>query len=194
MAAKFYARYFDEANGEQMSRVADNPVAVPQGVDVQLKGSTVSVKGGKGELVLELHESVGVERDAGELRVSARDESKTSRAMAGTMRSLLNNMVIGVTDGFEKRLSITGVGYRAQARGSSLSLTLGFSHPVEYAVPDGIEVETPSNTEILVKGVDKQLVGQVSAEIRAFRPPEPYKGKGVRYSDERIRRKEAKKK
>ena len=177
-----------------MSRVSDNPIALPQGVEVHVTGSTVSVKGGKGELVLELHRGVGVEQESGELRVSARDGSKASQAMAGTMRSLLNNMLIGVIDGFEKRLSIVGVGYRAQMRGKSLALTLGFSHPVEYAVPEGVEVETPSNTEIIVRGVDKQLVGQVSADIRAFRPPEPYKGKGVRYSDERVRRKEAKKK
>lgn len=177
-----------------MSRISDNPVLLPAGVEVQLNGSTVNVKGGRGELALELHKGVEVKHESGELRVSARDGSKSSRAMAGTMRSLLNNMVIGVSDGFEKRLAINGVGYRAQAQGRSLTLTLGFSHPVAYPVPEGIEVETPSNTEIVVKGIDKQLVGQVSAEIRAFRPPEPYKAKGVRYADESIRRKEAKKK
>ncbi len=177
-----------------MSRVAHNPVPVPEGVQVEFKDTTVSIKGARGELSIELHAGVVVNREDNELRVSARDQSKNSRAMAGTTRSLLNNMVIGVTEGFEKRLAITGVGYRALARDKSLALTLGFSHPVEYTIPEGIEVETPSNTEILVRGVDKQLVGQVSAEIRAFRPPEPYKGKGVRYSDERVRRKEAKKK
>lgn len=177
-----------------MSRVANNPIPVPQGVEVVLDGSNVSVKGSKGELTLVLHEGVAVDRDGDELRVSARDEEAGSRAMAGTMRSLLNNMVIGVSEGYERRLTINGVGYRAQAQGKSLALTLGFSHPVQYPIPEGIDVETPSNTEILVKGVDKQLVGQVSAEIRAFRPPEPYKGKGVRYADERVRRKEAKKK
>jgi large subunit ribosomal protein L6 len=177
-----------------MSRVANNPIPVPQGVEVILDGSNVSVKGSKGELTLVLHEGVAVDRDGDTLRVSARDEEADSRAMAGTMRSLLNNMVIGVSEGYERRLTINGVGYRAQAQGKSLALTLGFSHPVQYPVPEGIDVETPSNTEILVKGVDKQLVGQVSAEIRAFRPPEPYKGKGVRYADERVRRKEAKKK
>jgi large subunit ribosomal protein L6 len=177
-----------------MSRVAHSPVPVPQGVQVELQDTTLRVKGAKGELTIELHAGVSVDQQDNELRVSARDDSQASRAMAGTMRSLLNNMVIGVTEGFEKRLSINGVGYRAQVRDKSLALTLGFSHPVAYAIPDGIEVETPSNTEILVRGVDKQLVGQVSAEIRAFRPPEPYKGKGVRYSDERVRRKEAKKK
>jgi large subunit ribosomal protein L6 len=177
-----------------MSRVAHNPVPVPEGVQVEFKDTTVNIKGARGELSIELHAGVVVDREDNELRVSARDQSKNSRAMAGTTRSLLNNMVIGVTEGFEKRLAITGVGYRALARDKSLALTLGFSHPVEYTIPEGIEVETPSNTEILVRGVDKQLVGQVSAEIRAFRPPEPYKGKGVRYSDERVRRKEAKKK
>lgn len=177
-----------------MSRVAKNPVSVPQGVQVEFKDTAVSVKGARGELTMQLHAGVIVDQEDNELHVSARDQSTNSRAMAGTTRSLLNNMVIGVSEGFEKRLAINGVGYRALARDKSLALTLGFSHPVEYTIPEGIEVETPSNTEIVVRGVDKQLVGQVSAEIRAFRPPEPYKGKGVRYSDERVRRKEAKKK
>ena len=177
-----------------MTRVANKPVPVPQGVQVEFNDTSVRIKGAKGELTIELHPGVTVDQQDDELRVAARDGSRDSRAMAGTMRSLLNNMVIGVTEGFEKRLSINGVGYRALAQNKSLALTLGFSHPVAYAIPDGIDVETPSNTEILVKGVDKQLVGQVSAEIRAFRPPEPYKGKGVRYSDERVRCKEAKKK
>jgi large subunit ribosomal protein L6 len=177
-----------------MSRVANNPIALPKGVEVKLDGRTLSVKGVKGNLSHELHAAVDVREDDGVLRVAARDQAPTSRAQAGTTRALVNNMVIGVSAGFERKLEIQGVGYRAQAQGNRLNLTLGFSHPVAYSLPQGIEVETPTQTEIVVRGASKQLVGQVASEIRRFRPPEPYKGKGVRYADERVRRKEAKKK
>ncbi len=177
-----------------MSRIANSPVTLPSGVDININGNSVNVKGKKGVLEFDIHSSVEVKQQENEIVFSARHGDKGSRAMAGTMRSLVNNMVIGVSDGFEKRLTLVGVGYRAQAQGSKLSLTLGFSHPVEYMVPEGITIETPSQTEIVIKGVDKQVVGQVAANIRAYRPPEPYKGKGVRYSDEQISLKEAKKK
>ena len=177
-----------------MSRVANNPVGIPSGVELKLEGQSISVKGAKGALAHEVHPSVEVAQDDGTLTFAARDNAKTSRALAGTTRALVNNMVQGVSEGFERKLQLQGVGYRAQAQGKKLNLTLGFSHPVEYPLPEGIDVETPSQTEIVVKGADKQLVGQVAAEIRKFRPPEPYKGKGVRYADERVRRKEAKKK
>ena len=177
-----------------MSRVASNPVALPQGVNVTLDEKQIAVKGSKGSLEMAIHETVEVVNEDGTLQFRPRNESSQANMMAGTTRSLVNNMVTGVTDGFERKLQLMGVGYRAQAKGNSLNLTLGFSHPVDYKLPDGISVETPSQTEIVVKGIDKQQVGQVAAEIRAFRPPEPYKGKGVRYADERVRRKEAKKK
>ena len=177
-----------------MSRIANSPISLPSGVEVKIAGQNVDVKGGKGSLSLRLNDAVEVRQDDGALTFHARDASKASRALAGTMRALVGNMVTGVTQGFERRLELQGVGYRAQAKGKSLNLQLGFSHPVEYALPEGVEAQTPSQTEIVISGVDKQLVGQVSAEIRAFRPPEPYKGKGVRYANERVRRKEAKKK
>lgn len=177
-----------------MSRVANSPIALPSGVEVTLKGQDVSVKGSKGSLQLTVHNAVEVKQEENVVKVAARDGAKQSRALAGTTRALVNNMVVGVTQGFEKKLQLNGVGYRAAAKGKTLNLTLGFSHPVNYALPEGITAETPSNTEILVKGINKQLVGQVAAEIRAFRPPEPYKGKGVRYADEHVRRKDAKKK
>jgi large subunit ribosomal protein L6 len=177
-----------------MSRVANNPVEVPAGVEVKLAGQRINVKGAKGELGLDVHGRVEVTQDDSTLSFTARSADKQAQALAGTTRALVSNMVTGVSQGFERRLQLQGVGYRAQAQGKKLSLQLGFSHPVEYELPDGIAVETPSQTEIVVSGVSKQLVGQVSAEIRAFRPPEPYKGKGVRYADERVRRKEAKKK
>ncbi len=177
-----------------MSRIANSPITLPNGVDIKIDGNSVNVKGQKGVLEFNLHSSVEIKQEEKNLLFSARHGDKGSRAMAGTMRSLVNNMVIGVSDGFEKRLTLIGVGYRAKAQGSTLSLSLGFSHPVEYKVPDSITVETPSQTEIVIKGVDKQLVGQVAANIRAYRPPEPYKGKGVRYFDEQISLKEAKKK
>jgi large subunit ribosomal protein L6 len=175
-----------------MSRVANNPVELPSGVDVKLNGQHISVKGAKGELAMDLHGDVEVVQQEGALTFVARSADR--RALAGTTRALVSNMVTGVSQGFERRLQLQGVGYRAQASGKTLNLQLGFSHPVEYKLPDGIDVATPSQTEIVVSGVNKQLVGQVSAEIRAFRPPEPYKGKGVRYAGERVRRKEAKKK
>lgn len=177
-----------------MSRVAKNPISIPKGVEVQVGAEQISVKGPKGQLQLTLHPLVSLGQENGELKISAQDDSTQSRAMSGTMRALLNNMVTGVSTGFERKLQIIGVGYRAQAQGRKLNLTLGFSHPVIYSVPEGVEVETPTQTEILVKGADKQKVGQVSAEIRSFRPPEPYKGKGVRYADEHVVRKQAKKK
>ncbi len=177
-----------------MSRVAKNPVEIPKGVDVSLGEDRVSAKGPQGKLEMAVHPIVSVSRDGDTLRVSPREDGKQANALAGTTRALVDNLVTGVTRGFEKRLTIVGVGYRAQAQGKKLNLSLGFSHPVVYDVPEGIEVETPSQTEIVIKGVDKQRVGQAAAEIRRFRPPEPYKGKGVRYADEHVIRKQAKKK
>ena len=177
-----------------MSRVANNPIPVPGSVEVQLSDEQISVKGPNGQLQLAPHPLVKIDRDGEELKVSARGQSSHATALAGTTRALVNNMVVGVSQGFEKKLSVIGVGYRAQAQGAKLNLTLGFSHPVEYAVPGDVTIETPSQTEILVKGADKQRVGQVAAEIRRYRPPEPYKGKGIRYADEHVVRKQAKKK
>jgi large subunit ribosomal protein L6 len=177
-----------------MSRIANAPVEIPAGVEISLSDSEVTVKGSKGTLTQAIHPDVSVAQEDAALKASAKDASKASVALAGTTRALLNNMVIGVSKGFEKKLSLVGVGYRAKAQGSKLDLTLGFSHPVQYEVPEGIKVETPSQTEIVVSGADKQVVGQVAADIRAYRPPEPYKGKGVRYADEYVARKEAKKK
>ena len=177
-----------------MSRVAKKPVAIPSGVEVKLDGGAIAVKGAKGQLSFALHPDIEVVQEGGELKVKARSGGKQANAMAGTTRALVNNMVTGVSQGFEKKLTLVGVGYRAQVQGKTLNLTLGFSHPVNYPVPEGVTVETPSQTEVVVKGVDKQQVGQVAAEIRAYRPPEPYKGKGVRYADEQIILKEAKKK
>lgn len=177
-----------------MSRVAKQPVAVGKDVQVDLKPGSLIVKGPKGSLSLALNPEVEVAAEDAQLMVSARSRSRFAGAMAGTTRALINNMVTGVSTGFERKLELVGVGYRANAQGNKVNLTLGFSHPVEYQVPEGITVETPSQTEILVKGIDRQRVGQVAAELRGFRPPEPYKGKGVRYSDERISLKEAKKK
>lgn len=177
-----------------MSRVAKNPVLVPDGVEVTLSGNAVRVKGSKGSLELAVHESVEVSRDGDSLRFAPRTPDAGADALAGTTRVLVGNMVTGVTSGFERKLQLIGVGYRAAAKGKTLALTLGFSHPVEYELPEGISAETPIQTEIVLKSADKQLLGQVAAEIRSFRPPEPYKGKGVRYADENVRRKEAKKK
>jgi large subunit ribosomal protein L6 len=174
-----------------MSRIAKAPIELPSGVDINIKGAEVSIKGPKGNLALELHPLVSLEQEDKTLTVKPANDAAVP--MAGTFRSLVNNMVVGVKDGFEKKLTLVGVGYRAQVQGSKLTLALGFSHPVEYAAPEGISIESPSQTEIVVKGCDKQKVGQVASEIRAFRPPEPYKGKGVRYADERVVRKEAKK-
>ncbi len=177
-----------------MSRVAKRPVDVDKGVEVGLVGNALTIKGPKGSLSLECHSEVELVNDDSGLAVSPRSGSRFARAMAGTTRSLISNMVVGVSAGFERKLQLVGVGYRAKAQGQTVNLTLGFSHPVSYEVPEGVTVETPTQTEILIKGIDKQQVGQVAAEIRDFRPPEPYKGKGVRYSDERIVLKEAKKK
>ena len=177
-----------------MSRIAKAPVELPGGVEFSQSGNVVTMKGSNGTLSMELNNEVELSREDNVLMVKPRSGSRFSTAIAGTMRALLANMAQGVTKGFELKLELVGVGYRAQAQGNKLNLTLGFSHPVVHEVPEGVTVETPSQTEILVKGADKQRVGQVAAEIRGYRPPEPYKGKGVRYSDERVVIKEAKKK
>jgi large subunit ribosomal protein L6 len=177
-----------------MSRIANKPVQLPASVEVKESGQQLSVKGPKGTLEHRVHGLVEMRQEDNELLFKARDESQAANALAGTTRAIVNNMIAGVIDGFEKKLELVGVGYRAQAKGKTLNLTLGFSHPVNYTLPEGVTADTPSQTEIVVKGIDKQKVGQVAAEIRAFRPPEPYKGKGVRYADEVIVRKEAKKK
>ena len=177
-----------------MSRIAKEPVTVPAAVEITEKGQLLSVKGPKGTLQHQKHALVEMSRDEGVLSFKPRDDSKAANALAGTTRSVVNNLVVGVTDGFQKKLELVGVGYRAQSKGKVLNLALGFSHPVEYQLPEGVTAETPSQTEIIVSGSDKQKVGQVAAEIRAHRPPEPYKGKGVRYAGEEIVRKEAKKK
>lgn len=177
-----------------MSRVAKAPVKLAQGVEFSQSGNTVTVKGSKGVLTLEVNSEVELAQEENAITVKPRSGSRFATAVAGTTRALLANMVSGVTDGFEKKLELRGVGYRAKAQGNKLNLTLGFSHPVVYDVPEGISVETPSQTEVVVKGSDKQKVGQVAAEIRQYRPPEPYKGKGVRYVDEHVVMKEAKKK
>jgi large subunit ribosomal protein L6 len=177
-----------------MSRVAKSPVEVPAEASVTLKGQSLSIKGGKGTLALEVHPSVEVKQDSNVLTFAPRDGAKQSDALAGTTRALVNNMVIGVTKGFEKKLTLVGVGYRVKAEGNTVNLSVGLSHPVNYVLPEGVSVETPSQTEIVLKGTDKQLLGQVAAEIRSYREPEPYKGKGIRYSDEVVLRKEAKKK
>jgi len=177
-----------------MSRIAKQPVSIVKGVSVDLKPGSISVKGPKGVLSMELNSEVSVKQEDDKLLVSARSGGRFANAIAGTMRALIKNMVTGVNTGFERKLELVGVGYRAQAQGNKINLTLGFSHPVVYNVPEGIAVETPSQTEIVIKGIDRQRVGQVAAELREFRPPEPYKGKGVRYANERIVLKEAKKK
>jgi large subunit ribosomal protein L6 len=177
-----------------MSRVAKAPVTIPAGVTVTLSGQDIKVKGPVGELSHVLHGLVAVSQEENSLVTNVATESKEAWAQAGTARALINNMVEGVSKGFEKKLVLNGVGYRAKAAGKNLNLSLGFSHPVDHAIPEGITVETPSQTEITLKGADKQLVGQTAANIRAYRKPEPYKGKGIRYSDEHVRRKEAKKK
>lgn len=177
-----------------MSRVANSPVDIPGGVTVEISGQKVSAKGPKGNSDLTVHDLVKVVVEDNQLKVAGSNSEKKTVAMAGTMRALLNNLISGVSTGFEKKLELRGVGYRAQAQGNKVNLTLGFSHPVVHDVPEGVKVETPSQTEIVVSGIDKQAVGQVAADIRAYRPPEPYKGKGVRYVDEYILMKEAKKK
>jgi len=175
-----------------MSRVANNPIQLPQGVEVKLDGRDLTVKGSMGALALSLVEGISVSQDDNVLSFAY--DSDKFKAMAGTTRALVSNMVKGVSEGWEKKLVLNGVGYRARASGKTVNLTVGLSHPVDYELPEGVSAETPSQTEIVVKGIDKQAVGQAAAEIRGFRPPEPYKGKGVRYADEYVRRKEAKKK
>ena len=177
-----------------MSRVAKMPVVLVKGVDFSQSGNTVTLKGPKGSLSLVLQADNSVAQEGQELLIKTASDDRQLIAMAGTTRALLANMVIGVGEGFERKLQLVGVGYRAAAQGNVLNLTLGFSHPVNYAIPEGITIETPTQTEIMVRGNDKQRVGQVAADIRAYRPPEPYKGKGVRYADERVVIKEAKKK
>jgi large subunit ribosomal protein L6 len=176
-----------------MSRVAKNPINVPDNVELNIVENLVKVKGSKGELEFNIPSSVSIENNENVLTVKYNEDDQQSVALAGTTRSIVNNMVIGVSVGFEKKLELIGVGYRAKASGKLLELTLGFSHPIKYQLPDEVEVETPSQTEVVLKSHNKQLLGQAASEIRAFRPPEPYKGKGVRYSDEQVKRKEAKK-
>lgn len=177
-----------------MSRVANNPVELPSGVQVTIGDSEITVKGKVGSLAMPINPEVEIVQNENLLTFSARSGAKFSRAMSGTTRALVSNMVTGVTQGFEKKIDLVGVGYRVQVQGKKLNLTLGFSHPVIYQLPEGVSAETPSQTEILLKSSDKQMLGQAAAEIRAFRPPEPYKGKGVRIAGEHVRRKEAKKK
>lgn len=177
-----------------MSRVAKAPIELPKGVEFKQDGSVLTLKGGKGTLSLELNSEVTLSQEDNILQLAPRSGSRFSSAIAGTMRALISNMAHGVSEGFERKLELVGVGYRAQAQGNKLNLSLGFSHPVVYDVPENITVETPSQTEIIIRGADKQIVGQVAANIRAYRPPEPYKGKGVRYAGERVVIKEAKKK
>ena len=187
LVAKYYVRYFN------MSRVAKNPIEVIEGVTVALNDGSIKVTGKIGEMDFDIPKTVSLEINENIITVKYDEENQQSTALAGTTRALVNNMIIGVSQGFEKKLELKGVGYRAKASGKLLELTLGFSHPVKYQLPEEVEVETPSQTEVVLKSYNKQALGQAAAEIRAFRPPEPYKGKGVRYSDETVRRKEAKK-
>lgn len=177
-----------------MSRVAKAPVQIPAGVEVTVAAEKILIKGKQGQLELDVHSSVNIQKEENVLTFAPKSNDKQSNALAGTFRALVNNMVTGVSVGFEKKLVLQGVGYRVKTTGNTLNLTLGFSHPVDYELPAGVTAETPSQTEVVIKGIDKQQVGQVAAEIRGYRPPEPYKGKGVRYADENVRRKEAKKK
>ena len=177
-----------------MSRIGKNPINVPSGTQVAISGSKVEVKGALGVLSRKVSELVKVTQEGDVVSVAPVGDSREARALHGTTRAVIANMVTGVTSGFEKKLTLVGVGYRAQAQGDKLNLSLGFSHPVVHQMPAGIKVETPQQTEVLIKGVDKQLVGQVAADVRGYRPPEPYKGKGVRYADERVVMKETKKK
>lgn len=177
-----------------MSRVAKAPVEIPAGVTVTLSGQDIKVKGPVGELSRTINSLVKVSQEENVLKAEIAEESKAAWMQAGTARALINNMIIGVSKGFERKLVLNGVGYRAKAEGKSLNLSLGFSHPVDHAIPEGVTVETPTQTEVVLKSADKQLVGQVAANIRAYRQPEPYKGKGIRYDNEVVRRKEAKKK
>ncbi len=191
-AAKLFALFVKELLS--MSRVAKQAVDIPAGVDVKINGSSVTVKGSGGQLSYNIHADINVEINGNIINVQWDDTVKKANAQAGTARASIHNMIIGVSKGFEKKLTLIGVGYRAQVKGGLLTLSLGFSNPIEYQVPEGITVEATSQTELIVKGSDKQQVGQVASEIRAFRPPEPYKGKGVRYTDEYVARKAAKKK
>ena len=181
-----------------MSRIAKAPISVPSGVEIKIDNGTVTAKGPNGELSLDLTPGIQINQEDGVLNVTVSEgqdpASKQTISMSGTTRALVSNIVTGVSSGFERKLNIVGVGYRAQAQGNKLNLSLGFSHPVVYELPEGVSAETPTQTEIILKGTDKQVVGQAAAEIRAYRPPEPYKGKGVRYSDEHVVRKQAKKK
>jgi large subunit ribosomal protein L6 len=176
-----------------MSRVAKRPVELNKGTSVTISEGVLAAKGKLGELVLEIHPLVDIIQEESSLLVKAKDESVEAKALSGTFRALVSNVIEGVSNGFQKSMTLVGVGYRAQAQGNKLNLTLGFSHPVEFDIPEGITIETPSQTELLIKGIDKQKVGQVAANIRKFRPPEPYKGKGIRFTNERIVLKEAKK-
>lgn len=177
-----------------LSRIAKTPLVVPNGVEVTLDGSNVKVKGPLGQLEFTFNDAVAINKEGSDIVFATKEETKFAKALSGTVKAVMNNMIVGVTKGFEKKLTIIGVGYRAAAQGTDLNLTLGFSHPVVYKAPAGIKIETPSQTEILIKGIDKQLVGQVAADIRSYRPVEPYKGKGVRYADEVVILKETKKK
>ena len=177
-----------------MSRIGKQPVSVPAGVDVAIKDDLINVKGTLGALALAQNALVKVENNAGSLSFIPTNDSREANAMSGTMRQLVNNMVVGVSKGFEKKLSLIGVGYKAQAQGAKLNLSVGYSHPVEIEMPAGIKVETPTPTEVVIKGADRQRVGQIASEVRAVRPPEPYKGKGIRYADEKVVIKETKKK
>lgn len=177
-----------------MSRVAKNPITLPKGVETTIAGNAITVKGGKGSLNIDLHNDVQIEKDGDVLRVSPKNDSRAAVALAGTFRALVNNMVVGVSEGFQRKLLLQGVGYRAKAQGNTVNITVGYSHPIDYELPAGVTAETPSQTEIVLTSADKQKLGQVAAEIREFRPPEPYKGKGIRYADENVYRKEAKKK
>jgi large subunit ribosomal protein L6 len=176
------------------SRVARKPIELPKGVEVNINEKNINVKGSKGALDLRVHDAVNVELNENVLTFSAVESMDNSDALSGTMRSIVSNMVTGVSKGYEIKLLLIGVGYRAQVSGKMLNLTLGFSHPVNFAIPEGITIETPTQTEVVVKGIDKQLVGETAAKIRRYRPPEPYKGKGIRYHDENVQRKETKKK
>ena len=189
--ARSFALFIKEINN--MSRIAKEPVKIPQDVKVVLDGNQISVEGKKGSLSLNFPEDVILEVQEETVKVRAVDQSKKAKALSGTIRALVQNLVTGVSVGFEYKLEIVGVGYRAQAKGKTLNLSLGFSHPVDFQIPDGVTIDTPTQTEVVVKGIDKQLVGQVAANIRAYRKPEPYKGKGVRYAGEQIVKKEAKK-
>lgn len=177
-----------------MSRVAKDPITLPKGVETAIAGSAITVKGSKGSLNIDLHNDVQVQQDGNVLQVSAKNGSRQANALAGTFRALINNMVVGVSEGFQRKLQLQGVGYRAKAQGKTLNITVGYSHPIDYELPAGVTADTPTQTEIVLSSSDKQLLGKVAADIRDFRPPEPYKGKGIRYAEENVYRKEAKKK